>query len=56
MKPIRYYAIFLLALMLLNSCAVFSGKRAPINGWRKKDHWWAPSNWHLRKSVAPAPF
>jgi|GEM_PF-5105090 len=56
MKILKHSVIFLLAVALLGSCATGANKRAPVNGWHKKDHWWAPSNWHLRKGSAPAPF
>jgi len=42
---LKTYLVIILASLFLASCG--SGK-APINGWHKKDHWYAPSNWHTR--------
>jgi hypothetical protein len=45
----RHILFILIAAILLSSC---SSQKAPVGGWHKKDHWYAPSNWHLRSKPA----
>ncbi|HWY98654.1 MAG TPA: hypothetical protein VNY36_06190 [Bacteroidia bacterium] len=49
MRHLKSYIVLLVAIVFLASC---SSQKAPINGWHKKDHWWAPSNWHTRNKPA----
>ncbi len=49
MKNIKPYLAILLLLVLLASCAT---RKAPIQGWHKKDKWFAPTDWHTKNHAA----
>jgi len=45
MKQLRNFIILSVVVLFFASC---STQKAPVGGWHKKDHWYAPSNWHFR--------